>query len=360
MIDRRSSPTARHTRYSTKEATMQMLRISDRSSAAQPAAFSLRSLAAIALLAIACGTSSQAWCKSGESLWVADTGNNRIVELAPNDLKHSGSPTPVTIDSLNSAQGLAFDKSKNLWLEAFDNFALEFTAAQLKNLGTDPDPAPAKEFGSGADAARGCIFDKKGALWFIDAQDAVDEFTPAQLTASGNPSSPAVRVSSDASLDGPEFGVFDKSDNLWISSEDNSEVEEFTASQLGSSGDKTPAVILSANSGSLDSPEQLAFDHKGNLWVANAGNATVVMFAKKQLKASGMPVPAVTLSSSAFDEPTGLAFDGSGNLWVSNLTGGQISKFTSKQLRKSGSPTPKIAITGVLGESHQMTFGPVF
>jgi sugar lactone lactonase YvrE len=338
---------------------MHTLRISDHTSAAQSAAFSLRSIAAIALLAIACGTSSQAWCKSGESLWVADTGNNRIVELVPNDLKHSGSPTPVAIDSLNSAQGLAFDKSKNLWLEAFDNFVLEFTAAQLKDLGTDPNPTAADEFGSGADAARGCIFDHKGNLWIIDAQDAVDEFTQAQLTVGGS-KSPTIRVSSDASLDGPEFGVFDKSDNLWLSSEDNSEVEEFTASQLGSSGDKTPAVILSANGGSLDSPEQLAFDHKGNLWVANAGNATVVMFAKKQLKASGMPVPAVTLSSSAFDEPTGLAFDGSGNLWVSNLIGGQISKFTSKQLRKSGSPTPKIAITGVLTESHQMTFGPVF
>ncbi|MGA6974880.1 MAG: hypothetical protein WBY93_24855 [Candidatus Binatus sp.] len=322
------------------------------------AAFSLRSLAAIALLAVACGASSPAWCKSGESLWVADTGNNRIVEFVPNDLKSSGSPTPVAIDSLNSVNGLAFDKSKNLWLEAFDNFVLEFTAAQLKNLGTDPDPTPAQEFGSGAEAARGCIFDHKGNLWIIDAQDAVDEFTQAQLTVGGSPS-PATRISSDA-LDGPEFAVFDKSDNLWLSSEDSSQVEEFTASQLASSGDKAPAVILSANSGSLDSPEQLAFDHKGNLWVANLGNATVVKFAKKQLKASGMPVPAVTMSSSAFDEPTGLAFDGGGNLWVSNFIGGQISKFSAKQLRKSGSPTPRIAITGELAEGHQMTFGPVF
>ncbi len=326
---------------------------------AQSAPFSLRLFAAIALLAVACGASSPAWCKS-QSLWVADTGNNRIVEFIPNDLKSSGSPTPVMLGSLNSAQGLAFDKSKNLWIEAFDNFVLEFTAAQLKNLSTVPNPTPVKDFGSGADAARGCIFDHKGNLWIIDAQDAVHEFTQAQLKASGNPGSTAIDITSNASLDGPEFGVFDKSDNLWLSSEDNSQVEEFAAAQLGSSGDKTPVVILSATSGSLDSPGQLAFDHKGNLWVANAGNATVVMFAKKQLKASGMPVPAVTLSSPAFDEPWGLAFDGAGNLWVSNFVGGQISEFKSKQLRKSGSPTPMIAITGVLIDSHQMTFGPVF
>ena len=89
-------------------------------------------------------------------------------------------------------------------------------------------------------------------------------------------------------------------------------------------------------------------------------NSTVVMFAKKQLKASGMPVPKITVTSPAFDEPTGLAFDGKGNLWFSNFLNSQISKFSSKQLRKSGSPTPPITITGILTNSHQMTFGPVF
>jgi hypothetical protein len=90
-------------------------------------------------------------------------------------------------------------------------------------------------------------------------------------------------------------------------------------------------------------------------------NSTVVMFAKKQLKASGMPVPKITVTSpAAFDEPQGLAFDGKGNLWISNFIGGQISKLSAKQLRRSGSPTPPITITGILTNSHQMTFGPVF
>jgi sugar lactone lactonase YvrE len=336
---------------------MQPFRIFHRT-CAQYAAFSLRSIAAIAILVTACGTASPAWCKSAESLWVADTDNNRIVELVPNDLKSSGTPTPLELEPLNSVNGLAFDKSGNLWVEAFDNFVLEFTPAQLKNLGTTPNPTAVNEFGSGADAARGSIFDHNGNLWIIDAQGAVDEFTHEQLSAGGS-QSPAVRVTSDA-LNDPEFGVFDKSDNLWLSNLGNSEIAEFKASQLGSSSEQTPAVILSNNGESLDFPGQLAFDHKGNLWVANLANSTVVMFAKKQLKASGMPVPKITLNSPAFDEPQGLAFDGKGNLWISNFIGGQISKLSAKELRKSGSPTPPIAITGVLTNSHQMTFGPVF
>ncbi len=336
---------------------MQTSRIFHRSSV-KFAAFSLRSIAAIAILAAACGASSPAWCKSAESLWVADTDNNRIVELVPNDLKSSGTPAPLELEPLNSVNGLAFDKSGNLWVEAFDNFVLEFTPAQLKNLGTTPNPTAVNEFGSGADAARGCIFDHNGNLWIIDAQGAVDEFTHEQLSAGGSPS-PMVRVTSNA-LNDPEFGVFDKSDDLWLSNLGNSEIAEFKASQLVSSSEQTPAVILSNNGESLDFPGQLAFDHKGNLWVANLANSTVVMFAKKQLKASGMPVPKITLNSKAFDEPQGLAFDGKGNLWTSNFIGGEISKLSAKQLRKNGSPTPPIAITGVLTNSHQMTFGPVF
>jgi sugar lactone lactonase YvrE len=357
MTDGRSSPQSRTTLISTNEATMQMFRISHRSSA-QSAAFSLRLIAAIAILIAACGTASPAWCKPAESLWVADTDNNRIVELVPSDLKSSGTPVPLEVEPLNSANGLAFDKSGNLWVEAFDNFILEFTPAQLKNLATVPNPTPVNEFGSGADAARGCIFDHNGNLWIIDAQGAVDEFTHEQLSAGGSPS-PSVRISSGA-LNDPEFGVFDKSDNLWLSNQGNSEIAEFKSSQLVSSSEQTPAVILSANGESLDFPAQLVFDHKGNLWAANMANSTVVMFAKKQLKASGMPVPKITVTSPAFDEPTGLAFDGKGNLWFSNFLNSQISKFSSKQLRKSGSPTPPITITGILTNSHQMTFGPVF
>src|SRR5580704_19776290 len=126
---------------------------------------------------------------------------------------------------------------------------------------------------------------------------AVDEFTHEQLSAGGSPS-PAVRISSGA-LSDPEFGVFDKSDNLWLSDQGNSEIQEFKSSQLVSSSEQTPAVILSANGESLDFHAQLVFDHKGNLWVANMANSTVVMLAKKQLKASGMPVPKITVTSPA-------------------------------------------------------------
>jgi len=329
------------------------------------AAFSLRSIPAIALLAVACGASSPAWCKPAASLWMADTGNSRVVELTPSDLTSSGTPSPIVLDSaaLDEPEGVAFDKTKNLWVSTFGNsLVLEFTPAQLKNLGTVSNPTPHATIGSTMfDALDGCTFDKHGNLWVIDFDgDGVHELTHKQLKAGSNSDiTPKINITSSSLVD-PNFGVFDKSGNLWISSEDSSAIVGFSASQLRSSGAKTPNVILSSSSGSLDDPGQMVFDGKGNLWVANYGNATVVEFAKNQLGATGAPTPAVTLSGSAFDGPWGLALDSGGNLWVSNYINDLISQFSSPQLTTSGTPTPPVVLTGVLDGSYGMTFGPVF
>lgn len=88
-----------------------------KNAAVSTSARSLRSTAAIAVLAAVCSVSSPAWCRSSTSLWVADTDNNRIVELVPSDLQSSGTPTPLMLGPINSVQGPAFDRSKNLWVE---------------------------------------------------------------------------------------------------------------------------------------------------------------------------------------------------------------------------------------------------
>ena len=330
---------------------------------ARSTVFSLRSIAAVALLAVACGASSPAWCKAKESLWGGNKDGHIVIELTPSDLETSGVPTPVVLDSaaLGEPLGVAFDKSKNLWVTTYAGVSvLEFTAAQLKNLGTVSNPTPNATIGSTSfNVILGCTFDKHGNLWIIDGGgNAVYELTDAQLKAGSNSNiTPKVSITS-TSLDNPNFGVFDKSGNLWVSSNDNSQIVEFSAGQLHSSGAITPKVILSGSS--LDEPGEMVFDSKGNLWVTNYYSNTVVMFTKKELKASGSPTPGVVLGGSAFDEPEGLALDSTGNLWVSSYDTGDISKFTSTQLKTSGTPTPPVVLTGFLPLSFQMTFGPVF
>ncbi len=346
---------------------MHTFRMFNRTSARFTAS-SLRWLAAIALIAVACGASSPAWCKPASSLWVANQSGSNVIEFPPSELNSSGTPSPVLLDgsALAETLGVAFDKSKNLWVTTGGNLVLEYTPAQLKNLGTVSNPTPHATIGSTMfTGIVGCVFDKHGNLWIIDGEgDGIHELTQKQLKAGSNPDiTPNINITSTASLDYPDFGVFDKSGNLWVSAENNSVVAEFSAAQLGSSGAKTAHIALSSNGSSLYDPGQMGFDSKGNLWVANYNggiNGTVVMFAKSQLRASGSPTPKVTLGGSAFEGPWSLALDSGGNLWVGDYSSYNVSKFSSTQLKTSGTPTPPVILTGVLDYAYQMTFGPVF
>jgi hypothetical protein len=90
--------------------------------------------------------------KSGNQ-WVANCGGNNLLEFAAADVAASGSPTPITVlsattastptgsaSSLDCPQGLAFDKSGNLWVSnaRSDNSGsiAEFTKAQIANSGS--------------------------------------------------------------------------------------------------------------------------------------------------------------------------------------------------------------------------------
>ncbi len=346
---------------------MHTFRMFNRTSA-RSAASSLRWLAAIVLIAVACGASSPAWCKPAASLWVADWGSGTVLELTPSDLKSSGAPSPLVLDgsALIQTQGVAFDKSKNLWVTTDDNLVLEYTPAQLKKLGTVSNPTPHATIGSTMfTGIVGCVFDKHGNLWINDGEgDGIHELTQKQLKAGSNPDiTPNINITSTASLNYPDFGVFDKSGNLWVSAESNNVIAEFTAAQLRSSGAETAHIVLSSNGDSLADPGQIVFDGKGDLWVTNynsGASGTVVMFAKSQLRASGSPTPKVTLSGSAFEGPWSLALDSGGNLWVGDYSTSNVSMFSSTQLKTSGTPTPPVVLTGILDSAYQMTFGPVF
>src|SRR5262249_41733563 len=84
----------------------------------------------------------------------------------------------------------------------------------------------------------------------------------------------------------------------------------------------TPIATLTG----LKGPDALAFDAHGNLFVANAANGTVSVFAPFST------TPTSTLTG--VDGPSALAFDAHGNLFVANqgllLFGTTVSEFTQR------------------------------
>ncbi len=317
--------------------------------------------AAIALLMLSCGTPSSAWCAS-KNLWVANQ-NGVIESYTSKQLKKTGMPTPIDLDISGSVQGLAFDKSKNLWAVIHHDRSevVQFTGAQLKNLKHDPNPTPAVVISTDPTVTTdlfGCDFDSQGNLWVTDVQNgSLDEISKAQLEAgSADDVTPNIIITS-SDLFNAEFVTFDKAGNAWVSGSGEETIAEFTASQLTSGGTKSATIVLTTNL----CPEGLLFDKNGDLWVAGACSDTVVKFASSQLASSGSPTPTVTLNSASFsdDEPSGLAFDSSGDLLVATFVGDTISKLRPKQLMASGAPVPKIVTTPESG-NNQIIFGPAF
>ena len=149
-------------------------------------------------------------------------------------------------------------------------------------------------------------------------------------------------------LESPYGLAFDGSGDLWVSDIEASTVVGYTPSQLVSSGAPTPAVTISANANSIDAPSGVAFDASGDLWVTNTSANTLVEFAPSQLASSGAPTPAVTISStgSSLDGPYSLALDAAGDLWVPNAGGASIVEYAASQLAATGDPTPVNTIIG--------------
>jgi uncharacterized protein (TIGR03437 family) len=114
--------------------------------------------------------------------------------------------------------------------------------------------------------------------------------------------------------------------------------KDFTTSTPNLNGIGANTLALNPGSGALTS--YLTFDASGNLWVADAGNNRVLRFNASALNA-GASNPAADLvigqanftsnsaagytlqSLTVIEEPTGIAFDSTGNLYVSESLGNQ-------------------------------------
>jgi secreted PhoX family phosphatase len=158
--------------------------------------------AVIAFLTLICGTPSHAWCGS-ENLWISFTGTG-IDSYTSKQIKKSGMPSPIHLSTFDFVPGLAFDKSKNLWVVVDNEEVVEFTAAQLKNLKSDPSPTPSVVITgtSTFQSIDGCNFDQQGNLWVVDDfGHSIDELSKAQLAAGSANVTPAIVITS-ADLDG--------------------------------------------------------------------------------------------------------------------------------------------------------------
>jgi sugar lactone lactonase YvrE len=311
---------------------------------------------------------------SSHNLWVADSYGNRVLEYkAPFTTDEAASivigqpgftslASATTSAGLSTPNGLAFDSSGNLWVsDSSNNRVLEYkaplTTGEAASLVIGQSSFTGSAFtvtnSTSLNSPYGLAFDSSGNLWVADLQNGrVLEYTAPFSTheaASLVIGEPSFTASNDevskAGLNAPNSVAFDSSGNLWVV--DGHRVLEYAkpfathepASLVIGQNTFTNSSTVTTSSG-LSSPNGLAFDSSGNLWVADKGNNRVLKYTApfSTYEAASLVIGQPNFTSSAttpeteptsttLNQPSGLAFDSSGNLWVADFGYGRVLEY---------------------------------
>ncbi len=243
------------------------------------------------------------------NLWISDSENNRVVEFTPPFLigesaslvlgqenfssDNCGNPT---LNNLCDPQGIAFDSSGNLYIaDNSNNRILEFKPP------------------------------------FTDGESATVSIGTMQ------------NGTAQADLNSPVGLALDSSNNLWVADEGDQRVLEFKAPI---SNNESASLVLGqtnfvsnstgTNQSTFDTPDYLAFDHSGNLWVTDSSNRRVLEFTMpfSSGESAGLVIGQPNFTSALngptqniLSSPAGIAFDSSGNLWVTDTFNGRVLEF---------------------------------
>ncbi len=326
------------------------------------------------------------------NVYIADTGSSYglpyssvVVKVTPSGtlsifagvVGQSGAPTagPATSSDLGSPQGVAVDSSGNVYIADDGNLGnpvvekvtssgtLSIIAGVVGQSGAPTaGPATSSDLGS----PQGVTVDGSGNLYIADYQNSVVEKVTSSGTLSifagvvghGGPPTAGPATSSDLS----PYGVaVDGSGNVYVADYNNNMVEEVSSSGtlsiiagIVSGGAPTPGPATSSD---LGSPQGVAVDGSGNVYIADAGNSVVEKVSSSGTLSifagvvgqSGAPTPGPATSSNLY-YPEGVAVDGSGNVYIADAGNDVVEKVT---------PSGTLSIiAGVVGQSGAPTPGP--
>jgi sugar lactone lactonase YvrE len=324
--------------------------------------------------AYSCGAGQSAMCTSyglafdsSGNLWVSDPGGDRVLQFSPpftSNEKASiviGQPnfissgySAATAASLNNPRGIAIDSSGNLWVADFGfNRVLKYAPPFSNNESASVVLGQRNSTGNftsttrwGLNNPNGITFDSSGSLWVADAGNnrvlrfdspfSVGENASVVLGQRSYTSSYSSSLANQSNLNTPYGVAFDSGGNLWVADRINNRVLEFTPSfsngknatvVLGQSGFQSSAAATTASG--LSSPDGLAADKSGNMWVADTENNRVLEFLQSA---------SLTTSSSSTSTLTGGGSSSSTSLIISSSVT-QTSNSTTTSTAASSSST---------------------
>jgi len=350
------------------------------------------------------------------NLYVADLGDNRVLRFSspfdnlgriepdavygqPDFNTRSPNSSGVSGSTMNSPHGVAFDSAGNLWVaDSGNNRVLRFPAASLDNLNPSADTAIGQKSlsssspnsgtaasGSGFNSPWGIAFDSQDNLYVSDFNNTrVLKFTaplgPNTVSAAslvfGEPDFTTTGVSAGASsstLNGPTGIAVDQNGRLYAAVPSDNRVLVFSpaggaaVSVLGQSDfvstQPNTGVSPQTSPNALFNPADVRVDGNGNVYVADAGNNRILGFppnSKSATQVWGQPDFASNganqIKPGSMNSPDKVAIDYSQTpfaLYVSDTNNHRVLVWKDAVAFRSGDPADL-----VIGQSDLRTGVP--
>jgi len=310
-------------------------------------------------------TPAAVWLTTQGNLYVADTGNNvvRLVNLTSGVIStfagtgtqgYAGDNGLATQAQLNAPAGVAADSAGNVYISDSGNNVVRKVDATTGIITTIAGTGSVGYTGNGGPAVqaklsnpKGLAVDNHGNLLIAESGSHVIRqwiaATGVIQTVAGNGSggyNGDTFAAASAQLDAPADVKLDSNGNIYIADTGNHVIRMVDGtsntiltiagtSNSGSSGDGGAAM-----NAMLSTPEGLALDASGNLYIADAYNNTVRILMKSSGKiylyagtgTAGYTGDKASANSATFNTPIGATIDSNGNLFIADSANNVIRR----------------------------------
>ena len=292
---------------------------------------------------------------SSGALWLGASNTpdgSTLLSYLPAGLASTGSSPAAVAATTGGSDGFTFDVFGNAWVIGGTTADPPVARIPAAALGADGLKTPdiiidSPSFGTSIPGPAALAFDNDGNLWVsVISEDKVVKIAASALGTPGT-SRPAAAVE-ESGVSAPAGLAFDGPGNLWIASSGASTVVRINAAHLASSGQGADLTVIALSPppvvGPLSSPEGLAFDADGNLWVNYEGLFARLTPADQAGSGTKTITPGVQIAPDVQSLPMGMAFDEFGGMWFADVAG-QFACFGASQLTTSGTLRPQIIIS---------------